>query len=371
VSTIIRKVSYPAMDGIRFYAAFVVVLQHFIGGAALEYLRIPEAQFTAQSPSSWVRFFAWLADGNHGVDVFFLISGFLMARIVLHSRDFSYAGFIWSRVKRIYPAFLVSLVIATIACTQVFGWPWSPVDFAKDLFFLNAIPGYVQYPYNHVTWSLGYEFAFYLVIPVLLLMSRFLDRRVAAGMLVLASAYFLPDTGYIRALGLFLGALIGSFDDATLARFARRVPLTLAFAAFVGCGIARNVLALQYLQSYYFMLASAAVLLVKIVWDPECELGRFFSLPVLRWLGTLSYSIYLYHSIAASLVLVKLTPAPASVAGAIWYASASAALTLFLAWASYMLLERHYFASRKASKSVLHPASTPAEPAPVQPSAGA
>lgn len=105
-SSLVRNLSLPAIDGIRFYAAFAVFMEHVIGGAVTQYFRVPDANVGYHAGSLFMRFVAYLADGNHGVDLFFLISGFLMARIVLaEGRSFSYVGFIASRVKRIYPAF--------------------------------------------------------------------------------------------------------------------------------------------------------------------------------------------------------------------------------------------------------------------------
>lgn len=113
---LIRPVKFPAIDGIRFYAALAVFMQHVIGGAITEYFRIPAPQFGYHVGTFWMRVVAYFQDGDHGVDVFFIISGFLMARIVLaDGRGFSYAQFLGNRVRRIYPAFLVSLVGASLA----------------------------------------------------------------------------------------------------------------------------------------------------------------------------------------------------------------------------------------------------------------
>lgn len=154
---IIRPVAYPAMDGLRFYAAFLVFMTHYIGLIRTDLFSLPPGEM-----GSLLRL---LEDGNHGVDIFFLISGFLMGRSVLARKGpFSYPGFIAARFWRIYPAFLVSYG-AAVACDLHFGWRWSPVDALAGLVFLNAIPALGIIPYHYVSWSLAIEFLFYLTFP--------------------------------------------------------------------------------------------------------------------------------------------------------------------------------------------------------------
>lgn len=347
--SILRSVAFPAIDGIRFYAAFAVFLQHFLGALALEYFRIPENTFTYKSPSILLRILFYFTDGTHGVDVFFLISGFLMARIVLAQPAFSYGRFIRNRFKRIYPAFLVSLVLATLTDCLLFKWPWNPVEFAKNLIFLNAVPGLVTWPYNHVTWSLGFEFAFYLMIPALLIVPPLIGKTLAAGLAFLMAFIFVP-LDFVRILGLFAGAFIGSMDDAHLKNFAARVPLLLALLAYLACGVAKAVFALPFMDWYYPFLVASAVLFVKVVWDSGNIRHRLFALPVARWLGTVSYSIYLLHSMVISLVLMYLVPRSASAAGALWFFVLSSAFVLIAAFLSYIFVEARYFRSGSHSR---------------------
>jgi|GEM_PF-4057693 len=342
-SSLVRDVKYPAIDGIRFYAAFAVFLQHVITGAIVGYFRIPADQFGYHSGPLWQRIAFYFTDGNHGVDVFFIISGFLMARIVLSGKArFDYPKFIGNRVRRIYPAFLVSLVIATLVECLLFGWAWKPVDFAKNLIFLNGIPGYPVFAYNHVSWSLGFEFAFYLMIPALLLLTRLVDQRIAAGLALAGAGLLIPDT-FIRMKALFVGALIGAFSDQQLRSLARRVPLAVVLTLYLGCGVLKAVWFATYLDYYYWFLAVAALAFVKITMDQDNPLSKFFSGGPMRRLGTMSYSFYLYHSLIATAVLVYLTPQPPSLAAALWYGAFTFVLTLLVSWLSYQLVESRYF----------------------------
>jgi len=347
--TILRPVAYPAIDGIRFYAALAIFIQHTLGGLFLEYLRIPAKDLSYQSDSMLLRWLYYVQDGNHGVDVFFIISGFLMARIVLEdSRPFNYFTFIRNRFWRIYPAFLVALCITVASVCLIFGWPWKSLDFAKNLVFMNAIPGYPVLPYLHVSWSLGFEFAFYLFVPTLYLFSRWIDKRLVALFLLIGAVALIPDD-YIRMKALFVGTLLGAFSNQHLSWIARSTPMLVAVGLYVGCGILKAVWFSSFISYYYAFLPIAALLFVKIVWDDRSLLNKLFSATSLRWLGTLSYSIYLYHTIVGSIVLNRMMPSNPSFFSVLWYLCASFALTVGMAYASYVLIENRYFSSKKAS----------------------
>lgn len=353
-TSIPSKTHYAVIDGIRFYAAFVVFIQHTLSGILLEYFRISQAEIDAEQGLTPLSFLRYLSDGNHGVDIFFIISGFLMARII-QKKHFSYPDFIFARVKRIYPAFLVSLVISAAVSVNVFGWPWKPGDFASNLLFLNALPSLGVIPYNHVSWSLGYEFAFYLIIPILLIPSRWMSNVWVSLVVVALALVFIPDS-VIRFKALFVGAAIGAFSDDTLRKIALRLPLSLIGAAFVGIGILKQFVPLRYDTYYWLLLPIATLLFIRLVWGTSM-LGNALSSRPMRQLGNLSYSIYLFHSTIGSIVLYKLTPWPASIGGALYSFVLTFILTLAASWLSYQLLEKWYFKTRK-DRTVPIPAST-------------
>lgn len=345
--TLIRNLSYPVLDGIRFYAAFVVFVQHILSGMVIAYFKVPPEQFGYNTDSALMNFVYYIADGNHGVDIFFIISGFLMARIIA-KRDFTYQAFISSRFKRIYPAFLASLIISAAVSICIFGWPWKPLDFAYNLIFLNALPQSGVTPYNHVSWSLGYEFAFYFVIPVLALVSSVAPLWASATVIMIGAALLIPDS-LIRFNALFAGALIGTLSDSTLKTVAAKLPMAVVLPAFIGCGILKYVMDLTYLTYYWMLVPCASLLFIRLVWGASL-LGNILSMPAFRKLGTLSYSIYLYHSVIGSLVLYKLTPWPASIGGAILCFLTTFVLTLIASYLSYQIFEKWYFKKQNTNK---------------------
>ncbi len=156
-----------------------------------------------------------LAPGGYvGVDVFFVISGFLITRIVgreLEDGRFSYLQFLERRLRRLTPA-VVATLVATLAASYLLLTPTvygstlkaslSTVLFSSNLFFWRELKaGYFASdaklnPLLH-TWSLGVEEQFYLLYPLLLLVLLRMPRRfTTAGLAVVALASF--------ALGLWL-----------------------------------------------------------------------------------------------------------------------------------------------------------------------
>ena len=125
----------------------------------------------------------WVPGGFVGVDVFFVISGFLITGIIARERDegrFSYLAFYLRRARRIVPAYVVVLAaIAALSCWLLLPnrltWVGGPLA-ASGLFLTNVAfttaygyftPGAQQNPLLHL-WSLGVEEQFYLVWPLLL-----------------------------------------------------------------------------------------------------------------------------------------------------------------------------------------------------------
>src|SRR5947209_14539552 len=170
--------------------------------------------------------------GFIGVDIFFVISGFLITGIIARELDqqrFSLAGFYNRRIRRIFPALLVVLCVVL-----VLGWLWmlpaayaqlSADVFASAAFFANIAlwlqSGYfdaeaAKKPLLHL-WSLGIEEQFYLFWPLILMLTARLRLRIVAVAAILGVASF--------ALNV---ALIGSYPVA-----AFYLPITRAFELLV------------------------------------------------------------------------------------------------------------------------------------------
>lgn len=346
----VRDLRYPAIDGLRFLAALAVFIVHIIGAVVFA-AEIPADQMTRDSASIAYRAMFLAADaGNAGVDIFFVISGFLMGRIVLSDRPFSYPGFVRNRFVRIYPAFFVSLVLMTaFLCTQLagYGWEFRLKDFVGNLLFLNAFyPPTIIKPYNSVTWSIGYEFAFYLVIPFARILKNWAPR-LAIGPLMLVIAVATIPSEYGRFAGLFVGTVIAGFSDEQLARIARWLPggpVALALCAAIFLKSALLIAASTYFVLLYVFSACLVIAL-------SSGQGTFRSLcksAPLRVLGTVSYSFYLFHLLAMNIVMFGFLrafgPVPGiGLIGSVSFIIGSFGLAVMVALVSYLCFEAPYF----------------------------
>lgn len=261
----------------------------------------------------------WLPGGFVGVDIFFVISGFLMTGIIfsgLESNSFSVIKFYESRAKRIVPALAV-LCIAVL----VFGWfyliPLELEDLAKHSgssmgFFSNFVylseVGYFDVSAHQKwllhTWSLSVEWQFYLVYPLLLLaMSRFLSlKALKNAVLVMAFIGYIysavitqrsPDSSYYllpaRAWEMLLGGVAFLFP-LELSDWKRRVlewsGLVLIIASFF-------LISSEFAWPGYLSLIPVlgAFLLIQ-----ANRKGSIITNNIsFQFIGKWSYSIYLWH----------------------------------------------------------------------------
>ncbi|MBK9149128.1 MAG: acyltransferase [Flavobacteriales bacterium] len=263
------------IDAVRGLAALGVVLFHY-GGVVLPTLRPHPLE-------------ALLAFGEHGVEVFFVLSGFVIPYSLVRSGyTWSSIGpFMWKRYLRIAPlAYISALLMIGYHLLSLFmlGRPvqahdWPGIDAASvigNLLFHPQIFGSSWF--NFAFWTLALEFEFYLAIaltlPILLH-----GRRLANAMILVCalSLSFVDDHLLFRHCGFFIfgvAAFLWKQGRITAKEFASVFALTLAAL------LARNDLAPVLLS------AGATVLLL---WKPALGSKRT------DWLGAISYSLYIVH----------------------------------------------------------------------------
>lgn len=258
-----------------------------------------------------------MAGGYIGVDVFFVLSGFLITTILRD--ELGKSGTI--NLKRFYVRRLVRLMPPLVLClagTFCFYAVFFPdIDLKTDILFsLFYISDYgyafwrIPYYLKH-TWSLSVEEHFYILWPVLLI----LTRKWSAGRLgffiavlfVAATIWRFVDTFIweaftptyyrfdTRASGLLLGAMVAVLLPKVGNRSANL--MGLLSGAILVLGMVRfHWASMSYLYvGELFMEIAAAGLVLSLMLDRETFLSRFMSHPWLVYLGTLSYSIYLWH----------------------------------------------------------------------------
>ena len=272
--------------------------------------------------------------GFVGVDVFFVISGFLITSLLLKEQKragrISISGFYARRVRRILPASTLVVLITLFATYDWLGFiagnnvandaKWTEI-FAANIHFGLVRTDYFgaqlpPSPLQHM-WSLGVEEQFYLVWPgvflVLVLLARGAQHRKAlAGalsLIIAASliwsviqtavnqtwAYFSPLT---RAWELALGALVAVLAP-TIARLSRAwAPQALAFAGLAGIALAAVLFTsdTRYPGSAVALpVVGSAVLIAAGCANQRTIVGRALSARPMQWVGARSYSMYLWH----------------------------------------------------------------------------
>lgn len=267
--------------------------------------------------------------GFIGVDVFFVISGFLITNIItsqLESGSFSLAKFFASRARRIVPALIVMVFVVASICYLLSLYSYNDFKSFRHsmrsalLFYSNIYfylkTGYFDAPairnvFLH-TWSLGVEAQFYFIYPFLL---RFAYKRwrVCLSNLLLGSAvtlfvlssifvHFYPDTGFylfpFRAWELFLGGWLAvsgfSPENQTTKKYCIAVGGILICCSAM---IFNNVMTV-YTPGVWALFPCVGAALIIIGSDSFDQRGVIYSLihnNALIYLGLISYSLYLWH----------------------------------------------------------------------------
>jgi peptidoglycan/LPS O-acetylase OafA/YrhL len=238
------------------------------------------------------------------VDLFFLMSGFLIMRILLSSRKrggFSFLSYLGKRWLRIYPAFFGALLVGAAVHGGYLGdRPFRIKDFAANLLFLNGCPDLMfrMQAYLPVSWTLFYEVSFYLLMPCLFLTGEWAERKGALGKF-LRPALFLAvplfTFSYLPRFAIFyFGVLLASVTDEDLKRIAAQLstPVVVAIYAAACSAFSLSVPRWAYFTPVFGVASS--LLFVKACYD-RGFLARLFSLAPLRALGNVSYSLYLIH----------------------------------------------------------------------------
>ena len=284
---------------------------------------------------------SWIPGGFLGVDLFFVISGYVITRLILDSINRSSAldlrGFYWARLRRIYPGFLFMLF-----STIIFIGVWAPEAvkrFLKDLPY--ALTGTMNWslvarhqdyfeaigrpPLLQHTWSLAVELQFYLIWPIILLtiLKYFGKKNVARAALLIAMisgaalfivslrldatnaqqvshVYFGTDT---HSLGLFLGsALAVSWIPQNLsANIEKRAQDVVDGIGVVGLlGLIGTFLFIDETNATLYRIAFplagvfGCLVIISLV-HPASRFAPLISSKPFAWIGERSYGIYIWH----------------------------------------------------------------------------
>ena len=334
----------PAIDGLRALAVIAVMFYH-LG-------------------------FSWIPGGFLGVDLFFVISGYVITRLLLdsiaQSGGLDLRGFYIARIRRLLPALLFMIVTTTIAIGI-----WAPDTIKRLLtdmpFSLTGtmnwwlVARHQDYfesigraPLLQHTWSLAVEAQFYVVWPLILyfILKRFGEKRIPVAALTIAAAsgiallfvsfsldaanaskvshvYFGTDT---HSIGLFLGAALAvswipqNFKK-DVSHKAQNFIDGVGFTGFLGI-LAAFLFINESDPTLYkiaFPLAGicGSAIIMSIV-HPASRFSPVLENRVLLWIGERSYAIYLWHW-----VIFQVTRPSVDLAGQTWALYALRILIVF------------------------------------------
>ena len=354
-----------ALEGLRGHAAMLVFLTHAFGLLIGKLYVVADVEhlYVFDSADPVLAAFAFLFHSNYGVDLFFVLSGLLMADIAVR-RWPGTARFMGRRMLRIYPPYLASLVVVALVVYFTMKRPVGLAEGAANLALLQGFFPLGIHAINPVTWSLSYEAGFYLAVPLIALAWGARRPGSLAYRLVFLAGLFVAIVALCALLGadraiylayfaLFIpGIALGLLDEEARARAARRVPLGLvvvAWAAFTLC-VKSGVLPNTH-PAYYAASALACGLLVMKACDSQSVLAKLFEHPVMRWLGRYSYSFFLIHYIVVHYwggVVTAWIGTRGGFAFALVFLGGALAISLVAARLLYALTERWYFSARRA-----------------------
>jgi len=333
----------PSLDGIRAVAVLGVMAYH------LRAFVVPDS--------------SWLPRGGYlGVDLFFVLSGFLITSLLLAEREQTgsvrFRGFYRRRAFRLFPAMVAFVIVQAAAAAAAGQSLTDEVHFwlGALTYTSNWVMTAWSVPANtgHV-WSLAVEEQFYLVWPVLLVVvARLFGRRaiavVAATGVVIAVVIRAVlthrwGTGYpivylhteARMDSLLVGALLAyTWEAGWRPRRSTAQVAGWTGAAVVGWYVlfTNPTDTFLYTQAGYTVLALAAAALILGALDDRWTVTRLLSLRPLIAIGRLSYSLYLWHMLVL-FVLLSFLQHHGTVARVVVYTGAS----FTLAWISYRYVE--------------------------------
>ena len=287
--------------------------------------------------------------GQIGVSLFFMITGYLFwGRVVRSKGKLDVASFYLSRVRRIVPMYLVSvlMVLAVVAVLSGFALRVDPATFVRELRawlsfgFMHAgdINGVKDaHNINAVYWTLAYEWMFYLTLPMLALFSRGPALMV---MVVTVLLFCLQTPVTLNFIAGGAAAMLVEkrfFGSALAAKWMTPLPLA-AIALVFTCPSAFGLMP-TVLMFIFFLFVVHGNSLFGVLATRSSKL-----------LGTVSYSIYLVHCIALFVVMrvldARIPIVEIDAAGYWTFAALAAVITVLVSALTYRYVE-HPFISMK------------------------
>jgi peptidoglycan/LPS O-acetylase OafA/YrhL len=363
----------PALDGIRGLAVLMVLTFHFW-----------QSLFYLPPATSLQAHLHFLAGGQTGVDLFFVLSGFLITGILLNAKGTPHflRNFYVRRALRILPLYYFVVIGFLVAgwinhgFHESFSKTWWYFPFLQNV-GMTFWPGAVGEP-GHF-WSLGVEEHFYLLWPMLVLycderlLPKVLLAIIAAGvgfrllLLPIVGAdnifWFSPCRLDALALGALLAVVVRRPDMAATAHQTCRWTLIFlgpALLLLYPLTSGKSFFAMQALKYLLVAMAYAALLGATVGPGRWLWLEKLFCLFPLRWCGKYSYAMYVFHPLiyrpTVDFLRSHLTWTETNITAyvALEFAILVSSVCV-VSWASWNLFEKHFLKLKRFFEySVVH-----------------
>lgn len=340
------------LDGLRAFAVLSVMAYHFS--------------------------FSWAKGGFLGVDIFFVLSGYLITSIAMPIKgtqiQLSLREFWIKRMRRLLPAAYV-MIISSFVWVMLFnrdllhtvrGDAISAIFYASNWWFIFHKLSYFDSfgspsPLKNL-WSLAIEEQFYIIWPIVLIAGCYiLKKRSQVSILVLigilfsailmgllylpgidpSRVYYGTDTRSFELLIGCLLAFIWPLKRLSSKNLSSRLENFLNITSFVTFGILfLSIILLDEFQPFLYrggmlLVCVTAAILIACISHPASILGKWLSLRPLRWIGSRSYGIYLWHYP----VIVFSTSVTEIGNPVFWYVCLQIVITFIIAEISYRFIE--------------------------------
>ncbi|MDO7257450.1 acyltransferase family protein [Haemophilus influenzae] len=272
----------------------------------------------------------WLSGGFLGVDIFFVISGFLITGIIIteiQQNSFSFKQFYTRRIKRIYPAFITVMALVSFIASAIFIYN----DFNKlrktielaiaflSNFYLGLTQGYFdlsanENPVLHI-WSLAVEEQYYLIFPLILILAYKKFREIKVLFIITLILFFIllatsfvsanfykevlhqPNIYYLSNLRfpeLLVGSLLAIYHNLSASKQASNVIAILSTLLLFSCLFLMNN-DIAYIPGITLILPCIFTALIIHTTSQNNIIKLCLSNKVIVFIGKISYSLYLYH----------------------------------------------------------------------------
>jgi peptidoglycan/LPS O-acetylase OafA/YrhL len=297
-----------ALDGLRGFAALAVVAYHYLNRGPHLYAELGPAH-------------PWLVWGQYGVQLFFIISGFVIFDSVRYSSTKRFAA---NRAIRLYPAYWVA-VILTFTVVAVFGLPDRETSLPVGLFNLTMLAGFFNVPYvDGAYWTLAVELTFYVVIAMLARTRAFSDRWLFITLFAWLGVDLAVRAAHFLMPGNVVSEIVGGI--------AYWLPVFLiGIALNIGHSTGRWLLPAAVIAAAVCVVAPGDLSVVPVlIVSTLLTLGAIYVKlpdrlrPASDYLGELSYPVYLVHQNIGYVILLALASLGVPQFGAVAIAAASA-----------------------------------------------